>query len=317
MLAGVVLLIVLFLSYTNGANDNFKGVATLYGSGELTFGRALTLASVFTFLGVVLAAFYAQGMIKSFSGKGMVSDEAVGSLVFIAAVALGTAFTVFLATKLGMPVSTTHGLIGAMVGAGWMENSAGVHLSVLGKVFLLPLLLSPLVAIFLGWLLARIPSPNNRTSKQWRYLHFVAGAGVCFTRGMNDGPKIAGMLILITFLNTTFGLLLIGLAMIVGGILQSKKVAETMSHKMAKLSPNQGAISSLTTALMVLIANLGSLPVSTTHVSVGSIYGVSLHAKSNDHKVFFDIVKSWILTLPIASALGCVCYLILNTLSTN
>ena len=108
----------LLLAYANGANDNFKGVATLFGSGTADYRRALIWATITTALGSVTALVLARGLLQSFTGKGLVSPATVGDPSFPAAVALAAGLTVLLATRLGFPVSTTHALIGAMVGAG-------------------------------------------------------------------------------------------------------------------------------------------------------------------------------------------------------
>src|SRR5687768_11301081 len=96
----IVILAVLFLSYTNGANDNFKGVATLYGSQTASYKFALMWTTIFTFAGAFLSVFLAQTLIKNFSGKGLVPDEIVNSIPFVISVALATGTTVFLATKI-------------------------------------------------------------------------------------------------------------------------------------------------------------------------------------------------------------------------
>ncbi len=109
----------LFLSYSNGANDNFKGVATLYGSGTLTYKQALRLATVATIAGTIVALFLAGALVKNFSGKGLVPDTLLQEPAFAIAVAGGVALTVMLATRLGMPVSTTHGLVGPWWARAW------------------------------------------------------------------------------------------------------------------------------------------------------------------------------------------------------
>ena len=131
---------VLFLAYSNGANDNFKGVATLLGSNTLNYKHALVLATGTTFAGSVFSTFFAQKLIKSFSGKGLVPDGVAASPEFLLAVALAAAFTVILATGLGFPISTTHALTGALVGSGFMAVGREVNFSILGERFFFPLL---------------------------------------------------------------------------------------------------------------------------------------------------------------------------------
>lgn len=146
----LLLLAVCFLAYSNGANDNFKGVASLFGSNTCSYRTAIVWATVTTFAGSLAAIFLAQALLKRFSGKGLVPDELVGSEFFLLSVALGAGMTVLLATYTGFPISTTHALTGAMVGSGWVAVGSDVNFDVLGKAFFLPLLASPLMAILLG-----------------------------------------------------------------------------------------------------------------------------------------------------------------------
>ncbi len=146
----LVLLAVCFLAYANGANDNFKGVVSLFGSRTSGYRTAIGWATLSTFAGSVTAIFLAQSLLRRFSGKGLVPDSLVGSEHFLLAVAVGAGATVILATLSGFPIATTHALTGAMVGSGWVAVGSQVQLGVLGRAFVLPLLLSPVLAVALG-----------------------------------------------------------------------------------------------------------------------------------------------------------------------
>jgi PiT family inorganic phosphate transporter len=116
MLTAFLFLAVCFLAYSNGANDNFKGVASLFGSRVCGYRTAITWATITTGAGSIAAAFLAQALLKKFSGKGLVPDALTASPQFLLSVACGAGVTVILATVLGFPISTTHGLTGALVG---------------------------------------------------------------------------------------------------------------------------------------------------------------------------------------------------------
>jgi len=146
----LLLLAVCFLAYCNGANDNFKGVASLFGSRTCSYRAAISWATVTTFAGSVAAIVLAEALLKKFSGKGLVPDALTTSPSFLLAVALGAGATVMVATLTGFPVSTTHGLTGALVGAGWVAAGGQVNLGALGKDFVLPLLVSPVLAVAAG-----------------------------------------------------------------------------------------------------------------------------------------------------------------------
>ncbi|MCA9195831.1 MAG: inorganic phosphate transporter, partial [Planctomycetales bacterium] len=116
MMIATILLAVLCLAYANGANDNFKGVATLFGSGTTDYRRALAWGTVTTLLGSLTAVLLANTLLKSFSGRGLVDADLAATVDYGAAVALGAGLTVLLATRIGMPISTTHSLVGTLVG---------------------------------------------------------------------------------------------------------------------------------------------------------------------------------------------------------
>jgi inorganic phosphate transporter, PiT family len=149
MILALLFLATCFVAYSNGANDNFKGVASLFGSRTCTYRTAIVWATVTTFAGSVAAIFLAETLLNKFSGKGLVPDALTNSGPFVLAVTLGAGATIILATLLGFPVSTTHGLTGALVGAGFAAK-AHVNIGALGKSFVLPLVLSPALALAVG-----------------------------------------------------------------------------------------------------------------------------------------------------------------------
>jgi phosphate/sulfate permease len=139
----------LFVAYANGANDNFKGVATLFGSGVAGYRTALWWGTAATAAGSIAAFFLATSLISVFQGNGLVPTALLQSPPFLAAVIFGAAVTVFAATQIGMPISTTHGLIGAWVGGGLAAAGINLGFVTLVQSFFLPLLISPLIALVL------------------------------------------------------------------------------------------------------------------------------------------------------------------------
>ena len=184
-----------FLAYSNGANDNFKGVATLFGSHTTTYWRALLWATATTFTGSVASIFLARTLVHRFSGKGLVPDAVAASPEFLLAVALGAGLTVLLATLLGFPISTTHSLTGAL---------------------------------YQG----RVLGLNAQTMLD--AAHYGSAGVVSFARGLNDTPKIVALLLAVEGLALAHGLLAVAVAMAVGGLLNARRVAETMSRKIRR-----------------------------------------------------------------------------------
>src|SRR5229473_2391341 len=159
-----------FLAYSNGANDNFKGVASLFGSRTTSYRTAIWWATATTFSGSIASMVLAQSLLTKFSGRGIVPDQVAGSELFLLAVALGAGLTVVVATLTGFPVSTTHALTGAIIGAGLVALGTGVNLQSLGRGFLLPLALSPILALVLAagfYLVLRVLRLTLVITKEW------------------------------------------------------------------------------------------------------------------------------------------------------
>jgi PiT family inorganic phosphate transporter len=365
----LLFLATLFLAYANGANDNFKGVATLFGSQTTRYRTAIAWATITTLAGSVCSVFLATTLVKNFSGKGLVPDAIANGSDFHLAVAIGAGLTVILATVLGFPISTTHGLTGALVGAGLMAIGTQVNFVALQKSFLFPLILGPLLAIPLGlaaysvlhfvrvrmgiqnqscvcigelekapigadgitstaaWTNEVMAMPKAQlgtettcaqqyTGHFWGITsqqlvdacHFLSAGVVSFARGLNDTPKIVSLILTIQAISTQGGAIAVAMAMALGGLLNARKVAETMSKKITEMNPGQGLAANLVTGSLVIAASQFGLPVSTTHVSVGSIFGVGLVTRKANVQVFYQILLSWILTLPIAATLSGLSY---------
>jgi inorganic phosphate transporter, PiT family len=370
MTIALLFVTVCFLAYSNGANDNFKGVASLFGSGTTSYRAALTWATITTLAGSICALFLAQTLLIKFSGKGLAPDELIHSLPFITAVAAGAGMTVILATRLGFPISTTHALVGALTGSSLLATGA-VKFSALGTSFVLPLLLSPLVAVLFAIAVytglrqirqrkavsdllclcvekqptitasyftdtagtlalgqSNTLSIDNQSACDKRYagvifgidvqrvvdaLHFFSAGAVCFARGLNDTPKIAALLLLAPGLILQEKIVLIALMMAAGGLLNARRVAETMSHKITAISHGQGLSANLTTAMLVIVASKFGLPVSTTHVSVGALFGIGLTTKQANYRMMASILLSWLLTLPCAALCSASAYAVFKS----
>ena len=310
MMLIILFLVALFLSYSNGANDNFKGVATLFGSGVVTFKKALMWSTATTMLGSITSIFLAEKLVKNFSGKGLVPDALLQTPEFAIAITLGAAITVFFATRIGMPISTTHALVGGLLGCGVIAVGSDFNFSKLGTTFLLPLVFSPLVAMVLSFTVYFLINKfvKNESSKVVDKLHFFSSGIVCFSRALNDTPKIAALLLLVSYLDIKLGMVTIAIAMAIGGFLNSKKVAEIMGSKITPMNSNQGFTANLLTGILVTTASVNGLPVSTTHVSVGSIFGIGIISKKSDYSVIRNILMSWLLTLPFAAIASSICY---------
>ena len=133
-------------------------------------------------------------------------------------------------------------------------------------------------------------------------LHHSSAAAVSFARGLNDTPKIAGLLLVVQALDIRISMIALAGAMALGGIVAARRVAETMSKKISTMNDGQALSANLVTAALVIGASRYGLPVSTTHVSVGAITGAGIVNGTVNGGVLGSILLSWVLTLPIAAA---------------
>jgi len=305
---------VVIVAYTNGANANFKGVASLFGSGTTSYRTAVNWAALTTSAGCFAAMFFASSMLKAFSGKGLVPDELIARPGFLLAVAGGAGLTGFLATWLGFPVSTTHMLTGSLLGAGWIAGD--VNVAMLWEAFVKPLLLSPVIAVVAGAVLYLVLktlrlAPDHRT-RTLDALHFLSAGAVCFARGLNDTPKMAALLLGVGWLHGSVGMIVIAIAMALGGLISAKQVAETLAHKITGMNPGQGFAANLATALLVTTASVHGLPVSTTHISVGALLGIGITTRQAKWRTVIPVLAAWVITLPCAALVAA---LLFKTLS--
>ncbi len=303
-------------------------------------------------------------MLDAFSGKGLVPSAVVADAAFPAAVALAAGTTVLLATRLGFPISTTHALIGALLGAGLVAPGSSIDSSTLAGGFLLSLLTSPLIAVVLAaalhpvlrktrrWLgvsretcvcigqevvavvpgtpgvaraleIASLPTVTlaSEATCRVRYrgrlfgvgmgqtldiAHYLSAGAVSFARGLNDTPKIAALLLVANALAPSTAIVGVGATMVVGGLLSSRRVAEMMSQRVTEMNPGQGLAANLVTSSLVIGATMLGVPVSTTHVSCGSLFGIGMVTGQAKYRTIFAILLAWGITLPVAGILGAV-----------
>lgn len=322
-----LVLAVLFLAYSNGANDTFKGVATLFGSGTSDYRKALLWAVGTTLVGALLGLTLAHGLVQTFQGKGLVPEAVTMQPAFLLAVSVGAAMTVMAATRLGLPVATTHALLGALAGGGWMA-AGEVDLQALTGSFVLPLLLSPVAALVATGLLYRvvrrlrrwcgIANPERaKPDLMTDGLHYLSGGAVSFARGLNSTPKMVALLLSTETLDPHLGLVLVTAVMSLGGLLNSRPVAETLSRKITPMDAEQGLTANLVTALLVLTAGWKGLPVSTTHVAVGAIFGIGVVTGSANARSAVAILLAWVTTVPLGALLAAGSYAILRFLGLS
>lgn len=322
-------LLVLLLAWSNGANDVSKGIATLMGSGQLSARKALLWGSFCTLLGGLAALLWGAALIKTFSSA-YVQPQFDVSPTFLVGVVGGAAAWVTLATRLGWPVSTTHALLGALVGSVlFLAGVEGLRVETISYKAVAPLLGSPLMAIVLCLLMVFIVARVERRLADERVsrrlgsefchrlmsaMHWLSSGAISFARGMNDVPKIAAFLILALTVTPEFAtiesakltqlaIVLVTGVMVVGGVWRGFRVLRVLSHDVTPIEHNTGLSANLGTSMLVLAASPLGLPVSTTHVSTGSLFGLRIASgrRPEDADALNTILFAWLVTLPVAA----------------
>jgi inorganic phosphate transporter, PiT family len=354
MLTLLALTCVALLAWANGANDNFKGVATLFGSGVSDYRKALGWATGTTLCGSLAAVFLSAQLIETFSGKLFVDARSLATPGFGMAFAGAAAATVLLATRIGAPISTTHALAGSLLGAALAAPESAIDWGRAGRAIFLPLAVGPVIALA-GALLLYPLATRLRTAlgitrdscvcigEEWvpqhqaasiagirvsvdsaqacqdRYqgwvlglpaqrlldgLHYLSAGLVSFARGVNDTPKIVALTLMLAPFVQDGAFALVGLVIAAGGLLGARRVAETMSRRITAMNPGQGLTANLITSGLVLSASPLGLPLSTTHVSCGTLFGIGAVTGQARWKTIAGIVGAWVVTLPLGAALG-------------
>jgi inorganic phosphate transporter, PiT family len=324
LLLPVGLVLMVALAYANGANDVSKAIATLAGSGVTNYTRAIAWGTLCTVLGSLCSALVASALIGTFT-KGIIAASAHQTEVFALAVLLGAILWVQISTRIAMPVSTTHGITGSIVTVGAVAYGVGnVQWDSLIQKVAIPLIASPFLALAIAIAVSCVVRITLATLglRVMNGLHWLSSGTASFARGLNDTPKIIALGVafsLITLHTSTFQapywlFALVALGMGIGSFTGGLKVTETLAEKVTKMDHAQGFAANLTTAALVAGASSLGLPVSTTHVSSGSIIGIGLRdgVRSGVGRVNWKIVRdmalAWVVTLPGAGLLGLIAY---------
>ena len=251
--------------------------------------------------------------------KGMLSPQAEVNQAFALAILAGAIGWVMLSTRFGLPVSTTHAILGSTVlTAIYAFGFDSILWNNVTRKVALPLIISPLAAFGLAFLAFRaIAAFGGLPGTGFRWAHWASAVSSGFARGLNDTPKIAALGLVFYFLldpgtqlSLTWFFLVLATANGLGGILMGLRVTETLAHRVTKMDHREGLAANLATSVMVVATAIHGLPVSTTHVSGSAIMGMGLKrgSASLDLRVVSEIVLAWLITLPTAGLIGMASY---------
>ncbi|MGI4791234.1 MAG: inorganic phosphate transporter [Janthinobacterium lividum] len=312
---GAVIFLAVTFDFSNGMHDAANAIATTVTTRALSLGRAVVMAAVLNLVGAFVSTTVAQ-----FVGKGLVSADLV-SLPTVAAALIGAIGWNLLTWYYGLPSSSSHALIGGLLGAALFTlGGQAIHVAGLTKT-LLGLVCSPLLgfagAYGLMWVLLKTLAdrPFTPLMRGFRRLQLVSAAFMAFSHGSNDAQKTMGVVTLALvsghFLPKSASvplwvILLSASAMALGTATGGWRIIKTVGSKLVDLSPAHGFAAETAASAVILIATRFGLPISTTHVIASAILGVGSTRRAHSVRwgIALNILLAWVLTIPGAGLLA-------------
>ncbi|WP_448613848.1 anion permease [Modestobacter sp. URMC 112] len=320
----VIVVVALVFDYTNGFHDAANSIAVAVSTKALTPRTALALAAVMNLVGALISTSVAKTV-----GAGII-DAPTGSegLQLVFAALIGAITWNMITWYYGLPSSSSHALIGGLVGAALAAAHSVQWMGILDKV-VIPMILSPLVGFGLGYLvmLALLWSFRranaHKAERGFRYAQIVSSATMALGHGMQDAQKTMGIITLAlvtageidTFDVPFWVILAAALAIAAGTYAGGFRIIRTMGRRIIQLTPTGGfAAQTVASGVMVTTATVFAVPVSTTHITTTSIMGVGATRRLSAVRwgVAGNIVIAWIVTLPAAAAVAAVAFFITN-----
>ena len=322
-----VLALAVIFDYINGFHDTANAIATSVSTRALKPQHAIVMSAVANFTGALIGTEVAKTV-----GSGLIEAQFESQAV-IAAALIGAIVWNLLTWRLGIPSSSSHALIGGLLGAVAIAAGFGAWKmdGVIGKV-LVPLIGSPILGFLIGFgLMALLLNVFRRANPRvmndrFRRLQVISAAYMAFSHGSNDAQKTMGImtLALVTAgIQTTFDppiwvILLAASAISLGTAAGGWRIIRTMGTKVVKLDPVHGFAAETTAASIIFGASQLGMPVSTTHVISSAIMGVGSTGRLSAVRwgVARSILIAWVLTLPAAGTIAAVAYLVLRPILT-
>jgi PiT family inorganic phosphate transporter len=323
----VVVALALGFDYTNGFHDAANAIATSVSTRALTPRAALLMAAVMNFTGALLGTEVAETIATSIVDLSDASPHQ--ALVVVLCALVGAIVWNLITWWLGLPSSSTHALIGGLVGAG-LAGGLMIYGSAIVDKVVLPMVFSPLIGFFLAFLvmvgllwLIRNASPS-RTTRRFRLAQTVSAAAMALGHGLQDAQKTMGVifmaLLTVGWANPDEGIplwvkLAAAAAISLGTYSGGWRIMRTLGRKIIELDPARGFVAESVSAV-VLYVNAFALhaPVSTTHTITSAIMGVGATKRLSAVRwgVAKNIGIAWVLTIPAAAAVAALVYFMLS-----
>ena len=320
---GLVIVLALAFDFINGFHDTANAIATCVATRSLSPRIAIIMSAFLNFVGAMVST----GVAKTIGGEIVTSPQMVDSTVLIAALFAAIVWNLF-TWKIGMPSSSSHALIGGVLGAVTISygtgaiNGNGVFMIVAGLIG------SPVIAMFSGYvimtLLFILFRNVGRSKVNYISLHIqsLSAAVMAFSHGSNDAQKCMGIITLALLSGGYIGELEVpflvkiacAFAMCAGTSVGGWRIIRTVGNKIFRLEPVNGLAADINSALTIFTATFLHLPVSTTHVVTGSIMGVgwAKRFRAVHWNVAYSMVGAWVMTIPSTAAVGALVYILIR-----
>jgi PiT family inorganic phosphate transporter len=322
----IVIGVALFFNYTNGFHDAANAIATSVSTRALTPRAALALAAVMNLVG----AFLGTGVAKTV-GSGIIDPpKDMHGLTIVAAALVGAIVWNLITWYYGLPSSSTHGLVGGLVGAALAASSRILWAGVFNKVIFW-MVLSPVIGLVLGYLLMvamlwifRNANPS-RVGRRFRIAQSLSAAAMALGHGLQDAQKTMGIIVL-ALVTTGYQasgdahvpvwvILVCAAVLSAGTYAGGWRIMRTLGRRVIELDPPKGFAAEATAAsVLYATAFIWQAPVSTTHTITAAIMGVGATKRRSAVRwgVAGNIVAAWILTIPAAGVIAAIAYAVIS-----
>lgn len=321
-----VVLLALAFDYINGFHDTANAIATSVSTRAIAPKTAVMMAATLNFLGAMVST----GVAKTIGGDIVTAPEMINGEIIVAAL-VGAIFWNLLTWWYGIPSSSSHALIGGIIGAVLISvGPEALQVGGISKIFI-SLVASPVLALVLGYIVMKILlllfgrfSPiilNDR----FRNMQLVSAALMSFSHGSNDAQKAMGIITLTLVASGHLQTLDVPIwvkiacatAMALGTAAGGWKIIATVGSKIFKLESINGFAADLNSAITIFTATLLHLPVSTTHVVSGSIMGVgtAMRVRAVNWSTARSMVFAWFITIPLSAGVSALAYVIIDALA--
>ncbi|MBO2537049.1 inorganic phosphate transporter [Rummeliibacillus suwonensis] len=331
----IVIIIALIFTLTNGLHDASSVVATMIACKAASPVQAILIASIFGLLGV----FFSGNQVADTVSAIIKVSPSINLIHILIASLLGAVVWNIVTWRIGIPSSSTHALVGGLIGAAWIANGPDSILWGVSELFsgnhqvvgimkvIVSLIFSPVLGFSIAYVIQKISMLLLRNAKfsinrTINKLQWIVAAALAFSHGANDSQKITGLISLALISAGVVNShavpplikIAIGLIMFLGTALGGWKIMKTIGNKIYDLRPIHSLNSMISSGTSILFATFTGAPVSTTHVVVGGIMGVGSadEYRMVNWNIGKEIVTAWFITIPCSAIASSIIYFLIN-----